>query len=218
MKNKFLNLFIIITLILVAFIVYNKFKLSQNSHFTVTVDTVIKPGSEISKYVTQEEVDSFALRYWDIDNNYTKFVNPIAIPLRDALKKKDTNKVLSYLKDNNLSVDIEIEDGTTPLMYSSFYNDLNTTKELIKLGADIHKKDKYKLNSMAYAISMGNIDIVKILFNSGVKFEEAPITQGYILSPIYPNIDKLVISGNDIKIVYKYNWIQKDYDTPKGYG
>ena len=218
MKNKFLNSFIIITLVLVAFIVYNKFKLSQNSHFTVTADTVIKPGSEISKYVTQEEVDSFALRYWDIDNNYTKFVNPIAIPLRDALKKKDTNKVLSYLKDNNLSVDIEIEDGTTPLMYSSFYNDLNTTKELIKLGADIHKKDKYKLNSMAYAISMGNIDIVKILFNSGVKFEEAPITQGYILSPIYPNIDKLVISGNDIKIVYKYNWIQKDYDTPKGYG
>ena len=66
MKNKFLNSFIIITLILVAFIVYNKFKLSENSHFTVTADTVIKPGSKISKYVTQEEVDSFSFRYWDI--------------------------------------------------------------------------------------------------------------------------------------------------------
>ncbi|VYS94721.1 ankyrin repeat domain-containing protein [Campylobacter ureolyticus] len=218
MKNKFLNSFIIITLISVAFIVYNKFKLSQNSHFTVTADTVIKPGSEISKYVTQEEVDSFALRYWDIDNNYTEFVNPIAIPLRDALKKKHTNKVLSYLKDNNLSVDIEIEDGTTPLMYSSFYNDLNTTKELIKLGADIHKKDKYGLSPMAYAISMNSLNVIKLFYESGVKFEEAPITQGYILSPSYPNIDKLVINGNDIKIVYKYNWIQKDYDTPKGYG
>ena len=218
MKNKFLNSFIIITLILVAFIVYNKFKLSQNSHFTVTADTVIKPGSEISKYVTQEEVDSFAFRYWDIDNNYTKFVNPIAIPLRDFLKQKDTNKVLNYIKDNNLSADIEIEDGTTPLMYSSFYNDTNTTKELIKLGADVHKKDKYKLNSMAYAISMGNIDIVKILFNSGVKFEEAPLTQGYILAPSYQNIDKLIIDGDNIKIIYKYNWIQKDYDTPKGGG
>ena len=152
MKNKFLNSFIIITLVLVAFIAYNKFKLSQNSHFTVTADTVIKPGSEISKYVTQEEVDSFSFRYWDIDNNYTKFVNPIAIPLRDALKQKDTNKVLSYLKDNNLSVDIEIEDGITPLMYSSFYNDLNTTKELINLGANVHEKDKYGLNSMAYTI------------------------------------------------------------------
>ena len=218
MKNKFLNSFIIITLVLVAFIAYNKFKLSQNSHFTVTADTVIKPGSEISKYVTQEEVDSFSFRYWDIDNNYTKFVNPIAIPLRDALKQKDTNKVLSYLKDNNLSVDIEIEDGTIPLMYSSFYNDLNTTKELINLGANVHKKDKYGLNPMAYAISMGNIDIVKILFNSGVKFEEAPLTQGYILAPSYQNIDKLIIDGDNIKIIYKYNWIQKDYDTPKGGG
>ncbi|MCR8685686.1 ankyrin repeat domain-containing protein, partial [Campylobacter ureolyticus] len=154
----------------------------------------------------------------DIDNNYTKFVNPIAIPLRDFLKQKDTNKVLNYIKDNNLSADIEIEDGTTPLMYSSFYNDTNTTKELIKLGADVHKKDKYKLNSMAYAISMGNIDIVKILFNSGVKFEEAPLTQGYILAPSYQNIDKLIIDGDNIKIIYKYNWIQKDYDTPKGGG
>ena len=170
MKNKFLNSFIIITLVLVAFIVYNKFKLSQNSHFIVTSDTIIKLGSEISKYVTQEEVDSFAFRYWDIDNNYTEFVNPIAIPLRDALKKKDTNKVLSYLKDNNLSVDIEIEDGTTPLMYSSFYNDLNTTKELINLGADIHKKDKYGLNPMAYAISMNSLNVIKLFYESGVKF------------------------------------------------
>ena len=61
MKNKFLNSFIIIALVLVAFIAYNKFKLSQNSHFTVTADTVIKPGSEISKYITQEEVDTFLL-------------------------------------------------------------------------------------------------------------------------------------------------------------
>lgn len=218
MKNKFLNSFIIITLVLVAFIVYNKFKLSENSHFTVTADTIIKPGSEISKYVTQEEVDSFAFRYWDIDNNYTKFVNPIAIPLRDFLKQKDTNKVLNYIKDNNLSADIEIEDGTTPLMYSSFYNDTNTTKELIKLGADVHKKDKYGLSPMAYTISMNSLNVIKLLYDNGAKFEEAPITQGYILSPSYSNIDKLVINGNDIKMVYKYNWIQKDYDTPKGYG
>ena len=182
------------------------------------VCTELLQSSEISKYVTQEEVDSFAFRYWDIDNNYTKFVNPIAIPLRDFLKQKDTNKVLNYIKDNNLSADIEIEDGTTPLMYSSFYNDTNTTKELIKLGADVHKKDKYGLSPMAYAISMNSLNVIKLLYDNGAKFEEAPITQGYILSPSYSNIDKLVINGNDIKMVYKYNWIQKDYDTPKGYG
>ncbi|QOQ88174.1 ankyrin repeat domain-containing protein [Campylobacter corcagiensis] len=191
---------------------------NNKSHFTVTADTVIKPGSEISKYVTQDEINSFGFRYWDIDNNYTEFVNPIAIPLRDALKQKNTNKVLSYLKDNNLSADIQIEDGTTPIMYSSFYNDINTTNELIKLGADVHKKDKYGLNALAYAISMNSIDVVKALINSGVKFEEVPLTQGYILTPSYRNIEKLVIDGDNIEIIYKYNNIQKDYDTPKGYG
>ena len=152
MKNQLTKFLFILIAIAISKFAYDKYQTSKNSHFTVTVDTVIKPGSEISKYVTQEEVDSFSFRYWDIDNNYTKFVNPIAIPLRDALKQKDTNKVLSYLKDNNLSVDIEIEDGITPLMYSSFYNDLNTTKELINLGANVHKKDKYGLNPMAYTI------------------------------------------------------------------
>ena len=213
MKNKFLNSFIIITLVLVTFIIYNKFKLSQNSHFTVTADTVIKPGSEISKYVTQEEVDSFALRYWDIDNNYTEFVNPIAIPLRDALKQKDTNKVLSYLKDNNLSVDIEIEDGTTPLMYSSFYNNLNTTKELINLGADIHKKDKYGLSPMAYAIENNSTEIVKILFNNGVKFEEVEVIQGYLEPPNYGSIKSLIIDNDNITIEYESYW--EVFDGPK---
>ena len=78
MKNKFLNSLIIITLVLVAFIAYNKFKLSQNSHFTVTADTIIKPGSEISKYVTQDEVDSFSFRYWDIDIDEVKN-NPLIV-------------------------------------------------------------------------------------------------------------------------------------------
>lgn len=58
---RFINL--IILSLLLSFCDDNK------SHFTVTADTVIKPGSEISKYVTQEEVDSFALRYWDIDED-----------------------------------------------------------------------------------------------------------------------------------------------------
>ena len=36
--------------------------------FTVTPDTKIDPNSELAKYVTQEEIDDFAFRYWDIDN------------------------------------------------------------------------------------------------------------------------------------------------------
>ncbi|MCR8685716.1 ankryin, partial [Campylobacter ureolyticus] len=82
--------------------------------------------------------------------------NSTLIPLRKALMDKDTNKVLNFIKDNNLSADVTMLDKRTPLMYSSFYNDTNTTKELIKLGADVHKKDRYELNALAYAISINS--------------------------------------------------------------
>ena len=202
MKNKFLNSFIIIILVLVAFIVYNKFKLSQNSHFTVTADTVIKPGSEISKYVTQEEVDSFSFRYSDI--HCDKENNSTLIPLRNALENKDTSKVLKFLKDNNLSADIKMLDGRTPIMYSAFYNDINTTKELINLGANIHIKDRYKLNALAYAVSINSADTVKVLLDNNLTIEETPVVQYYYPQrKFYRTIDKIIIDNDDIQIKYQ---------------
>ena len=156
MKNKFLNSFIIITLILVAFIVYDKFKLSQNSHFTVTADTVIKPGSEISKYVTQEEVDSFALRYWDIDTYEVKN-NSTMENFRQILKSKNTTNILNFMKDNNISIDTPLHYGVTPLMYASFYDDEKTMKELLNLGANPNLKDSYGISPLVYAIENNSI-------------------------------------------------------------
>lgn len=156
MKTKFLNPFIIIVLILVAFIVYNKFKLSGNSHFTVTADTVIKPGSEISKYVTQEEVDSFAFRYWDIDTYEVKN-NSTMENFRQILKSKNTTNILNFMKDNNISVDTPLHYSVTPLMYASFYDDEKTMKELLNLGANPNLKDSYGISPLVYAIENNSI-------------------------------------------------------------
>ncbi|ABS51100.1 ankyrin repeat domain-containing protein [Campylobacter hominis] len=221
MKNKFLNSLIIITLILVAFIVYNKFKLSQNSHFTVTADTVIKPGSGISKYVTQEEVDSFSFRYWDID--YNSKPNVVEEPLKDIelkklLKSKNTNKILSFMKDNNISIDYRLYGGVTPLMYASFWGDENTTKELINLGADIRAKDEQGLNPFAYALSMNSIGVVKILLNNGIKFEEAKVIQYYLTNlPNYYNIEKLIVDGDNVNIIYKDIEFNHNHSKPAVY-
>lgn len=202
MKNKFLNSFIIITLVLVAFIVYNKFKLSQNSHFIVTSDTIIKLGSEISKYVTQEEVDSFSFRYADI--HCDKETNSTLVPLRQALMIKDTNKVVNFIKDNNLSVNLKMLDGRTPIMYSSFYNDINTTKELINLGADVHLKDRYKLNALAYAISTNSAQVVKFLLDNGMKMDEIKEIQYYYpQKKFYRTINQIVIDSNYLDVKYK---------------
>ena len=156
MKNKFLNSLIIITLILVAFIVYDKFKLSQNSHFTVTADTVIKLGSEISKYVAQEEVDSFSFRYCDIDTYEVKN-NSTMENFRQILKSKNTTNILNFMKDNNISVDTPLHYGVTPLMYASFYDDEKTMKELLNLGANPNLKDSYGISPLVYAIENNSI-------------------------------------------------------------
>ena len=208
MKNKFLNPFIIIVLILVAFIVYNKFKLSGNSHFTVTADTVIKPGSEISKYVTQEEVDSFAFRYWDIDTYEVKN-NSTMENFRQILKSKNTTNILNFMKDNNISVDTPLHYGVTPLMYASFYDDEKTMKEFIKIGADTNATDKYKLNALAYAIENNSTKAVKTLLDSGVIYKDMWI-QFYRRAPYYrAGFDKIVIDGDKMELYYNGKTTEK---------
>lgn len=216
MKTKFLNPFIIIVLILVAFIVYNKFKLSGNSHFTVTADTVIKPNSEISKYVTQEEVDEFAFTYWDIyDENGIRYQEPNATLkiLRDYLEAKDTNSILKFLKDNNLSVDVKLQYNTTPLMYSSFHDDENTTKALINLGANVSYKDKYGLNPLAYAVENNSTKTAKILVDNGAKFEDIKEVQNYLHSPVYGSIKNIIIDNDSLEIIYTQDYATELFDA-----
>ena len=177
----------------------------KQTHFTVTSDTNVSKVSGLSKYVTQEEVDSFAFRYWYIDyNSNPKNVfkeSAIDVELKRLLKSKQTDKILKFMKDNNLSVEHTMHGGVTPVMYSSFWNDTNTTQELIKLGADIHKKDEYKLSAMAYAIENNATKAVRLLLDNGVKFEEVKMVQGYIVCPRYSDDTEIIVGNNiDIKL------------------
>ena len=177
----------------------------KQTNFTVTADTNVSKVPGLSKYVTQEEVDSFAFRYWDIDyNSNPKNVfkeSAIDVELKRLLKSKQTDKILKFMKDNNLSVEHTMHGGVTPVMYSSFWNDTNTTQELIKLGADIHKKDEYKLSAMAYAIENNATKAVRLLLDNGVKFEEVKMVQGYIVCPRYSDDTEIIVGNNiDIKL------------------
>ncbi|MBP3225017.1 MAG: ankyrin repeat domain-containing protein [Campylobacter sp.] len=175
--------------------------------FSVTADTNVSQVKGLSKYVTQEEVDDFAFRYWDIDAddvmNNDKMEN-----LRLLLKSKNTQEILAYMKDNNISVDEPLHYGVTPLMYASFYDDINTAKELLNLGADPHKKDRYKLSPMAYAIENNATKSVKLLYDNGVKFDEVVGIQSRWELPnaIFYNanfgIESIVATDGDAKVNY----------------
>ena len=194
-------------------------KFSSPTRFVVTADTKIIPGSELSKYVTQEEIDDFAFRYWDIDKQIKD--DAFAENFRKLLKSKQTDQILKFMQDNNISIDSPLIDGVTPLMYASFYDDEATAKRLIDMGANAHAKDNYKLSPLAYAIENNSTKTAKLLLDSGVKFEEVKAVQWYRKTPFYYNIEKLIIDGDDVKIVYRDNYQvnkeSKDVNDPIGY-
>ena len=185
---------------------------SMPTGFTVTPDTKIDPNSELAKYVTQEEIDDFGFRCADIVCDKEK--NATLVPLRAALDKKDTNFVVKFIKDNNLTADVEMRDKRTPLMYSSFRNDVNTFNALLNLGAGIRAKDRFGLSPMAYAIMLNSLDTAKILLEKGVKFEEVEYVAYFILDSKdnYEWISTLTIDDDNITINYKVDPKYPDTD------
>ena len=194
-------------------------KFSSPTRFVVTSDTKIIPGSELSKYVTQEEIDDFAFRYWDIDKQIKD--DAFAENFRKLLKSKQTDQILKFMQDNNISIDSPVIDGVTPLMYASFYDDEVTAKRLIDMGANARAQDNYKLSPLAYAIENNSTKTAKLLLDSGVKFDEVKAVQYYIDPPFYNNIEKLIIDGDDVKIVFRDNYQvnkeSKDANNPMRY-
>ena len=187
---------------------------SMPTGFTVTPDTKIDPNSDLARFVTQEEVDELSFKHWDIyDEQKIRYQEPNATLkiLRDHLEAKDTNGVLKFLKDNNLSADVKLWANTTPLMYASFHNDETTAKELIKLGANPHQTDKYKLSALAYAIENNSTKTAKLLLDSGVKFKELGKVQIYRSIPRYNDIEKLIIDDDNITIIHSFSGAKKFY-------
>ena len=178
------------------------------THFTVTPDTKIDPSSELSKYVTQEEVDDFAFRYWDIDEYDEN--NATLNALRNLLRLKDTDKILNFITRNGLSADVKMKANTTPLMYASFYDDEITAKRLMEMGADAHAKDNYKLSPLAYAIENNSTKTAKLLLDSGVKFSNKEKIQRYLKAPQNDRIKSLTIDGDNIFVEYEVKYGQKN--------
>lgn len=193
---------------LIVFVNFLYEKLSRPTHFTITPDTKIDPNSELAKYVTQEEVDDFAFRYWDIDEYEEN--NATLNALRNLLRLKDTDKILNFMTRNGLSADVKMKANTTPLMYSSFYDDEATAKRLIDMGANAHAKDNYKLSPLAYAIENNSTKTVKLLLDSGVKFSNKEKIQRYLKAPQNDRIKSLTIDGDNIFVEYEVKYGQKN--------
>ena len=204
-KNIFKGIFYIVVFIglfaLALKVQTGRFK-STSHHYTVTANTKVDPNSELAKYVTQKEINAVGYRYWDIDEEEVKD-NPTMELLRRNLKSQDTDKILKFMQDNNISVDTPLHFGVTPLMYASFYDDEKTAKKLIEMGADPHKKDNYELSPMAYAMENNATKSVRLLLDSGVKFDEVEIVQEtYGIRDVENWIDSVSFDENATPIIH----------------
>ena len=204
-KNIFKGIFYIVVFIglfaLALKVQTGRFK-STSSHYTVTANTKVDPNSELAKYVTQKEINAVGYRYWDIDEEEVRD-NPTMELLRRSLKSKDTDKILKFMQDNNISADAPLHFGVTPLMYASFYDDEKTAKKLIEMGADPHKKDNYELSPMAYAMENNATKSVRLLLDSGVKFDEVEIVQEtYGIMDVENWIDSISFDENATPIIH----------------
>lgn len=196
-----------IVIVLIAIVLALKFGIglrfkSTSHHYTVTANTKVDPNSELAKYVTQKEINAVGYRYWDIDEEEVRD-NPTMELLRRSLKSKDTDKILKFMQDNNISVDTPLHFGVTPLMYASFYDDEKTAKKLIEMGADPHKKDNYELSPMAYAMENNATKSVRLLLDSGVKFDEVEIVQEtYGIRDVENWIDSVSFDENATPVIH----------------
>lgn len=93
--------------------------------------------SQIKYTATKGRDGWFLFGHWNIDKDKVKN-NEQMENLRQLLKSKNTQEILNFMSDNNISVDKLLHYGAAPLMYASFYDDMDIAKELLNLGANSH--------------------------------------------------------------------------------
>ncbi|MEX0849181.1 MAG: ankyrin repeat domain-containing protein [Candidatus Dependentiae bacterium] len=93
----------------------------------------------------------------------------IQADLFQAIKDYDTQKIAWCLKKYP---DLKEErlHNHTPLEYAIRFNKMRSTKELIRLKADVNTKVHYGASLLAMAFNYDNIEAIKLLTNHGAKF------------------------------------------------
>ena len=94
-------------------------------------------------------------------------------PLHIAIKKKNYYAIDKLLDYQNININIQSNIGETPLHIACNYEDINIIKKLVNnkdLLIDIIDYE-YQISPLMYIVTLGNIDIVKILLENNSNLE-----------------------------------------------
>jgi len=134
-------------------------------------------------------------------------INRSKVPILKALFAKNTQKVKEIIEvDNGIDVHSLLENknvdiirdrrtkARTPIIYASYFNDIDTLQYLIAKGADLEYKDYISQNALGYAIYNNSIEAVKLLLKAGAKLDKVDYVATkttqiqYITSPLTASV------------------------------
>lgn len=99
------------------------------------------------------------------------------------LRSKDTARILAFMREQRITAGDPLHFGITAIMYSSFYNDANTTEELIYHGADINRTDDFSHSALSYAIENNSTAAAEVLLKHGASFSSVKYVRPWLATP-----------------------------------
>ena len=118
---------------------------------------------------------------------------------RKLLRSKDTARILAFMREQRITAGDPLHFGITAIMYSSFYNDANTTEELIYHGADINRTDDFSHSALSYAIENNSTAAVEVLLKHGASFSSVKYVRPWLTYPRYGDSYLVVTSDAQVK-------------------
>ncbi|MDA1535777.1 MULTISPECIES: ankyrin repeat domain-containing protein [unclassified Bacillus cereus group] len=118
----------------------------------------------------------------------------------------DTETAMKLIQDG-ANINVEGDNGETPVLAATYQNHVETVKALIGAGANIEIKDEKHSNPLLYASREGYTDIVKVLINAGVNTKETTKSGGTALISAsergHVEVVKELLERTDIDVNYK---------------
>ncbi|GAB6423496.1 ankyrin repeat domain-containing protein [Bacillus luti] len=118
----------------------------------------------------------------------------------------DTETAMKLIQDG-ANINVEGDNGETPILAATYQNHVETVKALIAGGANIEVKDEKKSNPFLYASREGYTDIVKLLIAAGVNTKETTRSGGTALISAsergHVEVVKELLEHTDIDVNYK---------------
>lgn len=123
------------------------------------------------------------------------------------------NVMLEYIKEKS-DIDFNIVDtidydGSTMLMYTVYYDDIECTKLLLELGCDVNIQNNFSWTALLYAIEADSVESVKLLLKAGANVNtgdcmgKTPIMYAFEYGE-HENV-KMLLNESDIDLSIKDN-------------